>query len=312
MMKSLAPLAFAALTLVGGGAHAQPAQMPDHALKVRTSADILAMSAPSDWQPLAPENTLYLDTAAGRVVIALAPGFAPQHVQNIKTLAYEHYFDGLAVTRVQDNYVVQWGDPTPDGSPRKSLGDAKEKLPAEFTQPYGALPFTKLADGDVYAREVGWSSGFPAARDAKKKQTWLVHCYGMIGAGRDNTPDSSNGSELYAIIGQAPRHLDRNMTIVGRAVWGLDSLSALPRGTGPLGFYEKPEQNLPITAIRLAADMPPEQRTPLELLRTDTPTWTAWVESRRNRRESFFVEPQGHVDLCNVPLPVRKIAASDK
>lgn len=271
----------------------------------KTIADVLAAAQPADWKTLDPEQTLYLETDAGRVVIELAPAFAPQHVANIKTLVREHYFDGLAITRVQDNYVVQWGDPVEDPAKRKPLGKAKARLPAEFVRPIDGLPFTPLPDGDVYAPQVGWSDGFPVARDPARHQAWMVHCYGIVGAGRDLAPDSSNGTELYAVIGQAPRHLDRNMTLVGRAVWGFDTLTALPRGTGPLGFYEQPGQMTAIRSIRVAADLPVTERTPLQELRTDTPTWAAYVEARRNRREAFFVEPEGHVDLCNVPVPIR-------
>ena len=82
--------------------------------KGKTMADMLAASKPADWRTLDPDNTLYLDLAAGRVIIELAPAFAPLHAKNIRTLAHEHYFDGLAILRVQDNFVTQWGDPDSD------------------------------------------------------------------------------------------------------------------------------------------------------------------------------------------------------
>jgi peptidylprolyl isomerase len=109
------------------------------------------------------------------------------------------------------------------------------------------------------------------------------------------------------VTGHAPRHLDRNITLVGRVVKGMDLLSSLPRGTGPLGFYEKPSQYVPIKRMRVAADVPEHLRTNLELLRTDTPTFTAFVDARRNRREEWFLDPVGRIELCNVPLPVREI-----
>jgi peptidylprolyl isomerase len=147
----------------------------------------------------------------------------------------------------------------------------------------------------------------PAARDPKSHQAWLVHCYGMIGAGRGNEPDSSTGNELYVVTGQSPRQLDRNITLVGRVVQGMELLSVLPRGTGPLGFYEKPEQRVPITAITLAADVAESERANIEVLRTDTPTFDALVEARRNRRDDWYKVPAGHIDVCNVPIPVRPI-----
>ena len=93
--------------------------------------------------------------------------------------------------------------------------------------------------------------------------------------------------------------------MVGRVVQGMELLSVLPRGTGPLGFYEKPEQRTPIKAITLASDVPEAQRMPLQLLRTDTPLFAQVVEARRNRRDDWYKVPAGHIDLCNVPLPVR-------
>jgi cyclophilin family peptidyl-prolyl cis-trans isomerase len=276
--------------------------------KSPTMAEVLATSKPADWRTLDPENTIYLELTNGRVVIELAPAFAANHVANIKALVREHYFDGLAFLRSQDNYVVQWGDPDAEKPDKKrKILVAKATLPPEFDRALDSkLPFTRLPDGDVYAREVGFSEGLPVARDPKSKKMWLVHCYGMVGAGRDNPPDSGGGTELYVVIGQAPRHLDRNVTLVGRVVQGMELLSSMPRGTAAMGFYDKPEQRTPIKVIRVAADVPVEERSKLEVLRTDTPTFQALIESRRNRREEWFHFQAGNIELCNVPIPVRE------
>ena len=285
---------------------AEPAPSP----APRTMAEVLAASAPADWRALDPENTLYLDLAAGRVVIELAPAFAPAHVANIKALVRGRYFDGLSINRAQDNYVVQWGDPDGDvPERRRGVGDAKRALAAEFDRPIAPdLPFTLLPDGDVYAPESGWSIGFPAARDAKGGRAWLTHCYGMVGAGRDNDADSGSGTDLYVVIGNAPRHLDRNVTLVGRVIQGIEILSTMPRGPGAMGFYDEPGQRTPIRSMRVAADVPLAERVALEVLRTDTATFGALVESRRNRREEWYRRPAGRIEVCNVPLPARASA----
>ena len=286
----------AALLCLTGNAWSADAPKPP------TMTEVLAASKPSDWRQLDPQNTLYVQLATGRVVIELAPAFAPAHVANIRMLARQGYFDGLPIIRSQENYVVQWGDP--DG--KRDLGKARATLPPEFTVPLTAsLPFTRLPDVDGYAPEVGFSGGFPAGRDPKTGQAWLAHCYSMVGAGRGNEVDSGNGAELYVVIGHAPRHLDRNIALVGRVVQGMELLSTLPRGTGPLGFYEQPEQYVPIRSVRLAADVPAAERSRLEVIRTDTPTFAALVESRRNRRDDWYKVPAGHVELCNVPIVVR-------
>jgi peptidylprolyl isomerase len=278
-----------------------PAASGEVARRPTTTADVLAASTPADWRPLDPQNTVYLELPAGRVIIELAPQFAPHHVTNVQALMREGYFDGTAVVRSQDNYVVQWADP--DG--KRPVKNAQRTVAAEFERTARGIPFTPLVDPDTYAPEVGFSDGFPAARDPKFGRAWLVHCYGMVGAGRDNDVDSGGGIELYVVTGHAPRHLDRNVTLLGRVVQGMELLSALPRGTGALGFYEKPEQRVPIKSMRVASDIPATQRTELEVLRTDTPTFTAYVEARRNRREEWFKVPAGHVDVCNVPIVAR-------
>lgn len=275
------------------------------AAKPRSMQEILDATKPADWRTLDPANTLYLDVPAGRVVIELAPGFAPAHVDNIRTLAKEGYWNGLSINRSQDNFVVQWGDATEDEKQKKALGTAKARLPAEFQRASKGVTFNRLPDSDGWAPQVGFASGFPAARDPQAGKAWLAHCYGAVGAGRDVPADSSNGTELYVVTGQSPRQLDRNITVVGRVVQGMELLSVLPRGTGPLGFYEKPEQRTAIKSIQLASAVPESERVPLELLRTDSAAFTELVEARRNRRDDWYKRPAGHIDLCNVPLPVR-------
>src|SRR5688572_17227754 len=160
------------------------APAPDAAPKMPTMTEVLAASKPSDWRTPDPENTLYLELATGRVVIELAPSFAPQHAANIRALAREHYYDGLAIVRSQENYVVQWGDPNADDEKKaKSPKNAKRALPPEFERKAEGLSFTRLPDVDGYAPEVGFSNGFPAARDPKRGEAWLAHCYASVGAG---------------------------------------------------------------------------------------------------------------------------------
>lgn len=274
-----------------------------------TLAQVLAESTPADWRRPDPENVLYLELPAGRVVLELAPQFAPRHAENVRKLVREGYFDGLSVLRAQDNYVVQWGDPAAeagDAAKARPITTAKAALAAEFDRPAQGLPFTVLPDGDVYAPQAGFSEGFHAARDPASGRAWLAHCYGALGVSRDNTADSGSGAGLYVVIGHSPRHLDRNITLAGRVLLGMERLSTLPRGGGPLGFYEKPEQYLPIVAMKVAADLPAAERTALEVFRTDTPAFARLIEARRNRREPWFLDPVGHVELCNVPIPVRE------
>lgn len=276
-----------------------------------TPKEILAASKPAEWRTPDPDNLLVMTLAGGhRVLIELAPDFTPLHAANIRTMAHEHYFDGLAIIRVQDNFVTQWGDPNDDDnadrSKMKPLGTAKKTLPPEFTRPLDPkLAFTRLPDGDVYAPEVGFSEGFPVARDPASHEEWITHCYGTVGVARDVGPTTGNGNSLYAIIGQAPRGLDRNLAVAGRVIEGMQYLSALPRGTGPLGFYEKAEQRTPIVSVRLAADLPPAGRPTVQVLRTDSASFARLIEAKRNRRDAFYTRPAGKIDLCSISVPTR-------
>ncbi len=290
-----------ACTLAGSGARAAE----ELAVKP-TVAEVVKASRAADWRPLDPAHTLYMELPGGRVVIELAPVYAPAHVANIKALVREKYFDGLAVIRAQDNYVVQWGDPD-EKSPRP-IKAARSAVPAEFTVALSKdRSFTRLPERDGYAPLVGHANGFPAARDPKTGRGWLVHCYGMVGVGRDNDAGSGSGASLYAVIGHAPRHLDRNVTVVGRVVAGMPILSTLPRGPGVMGFYESAgAKHIPIGAVRLAADLPEGERSRLEVMRTDSAAYQAVLEAQRNRGGPWTKVAAGHVELCNAPIPVRE------
>ena len=269
-------------------------------------ADVIAHSAASDWRPIDPQNLLVMDLSdGGRVIVELAPAFAPVHVANIRRFARAGWWNEATIYRVQDNYVAQWGN-----------GDAQVALPAgvvaqppaEYERPLAGLRIRPLGYPDSYAPRVGHVDGWPVAWDPRRGMAWLTHCYASVGVGRDLAPSTGTGGELYADIGHAPRHLDRNIANVGRVIEGIASLSARPRGTGQLGFYQADhgETPIPIRAVRLAADMPEAERPRFEVMRTDTATFSAYVRGRANRGGTFFQVPAGGVDICNVNVPVRR------
>lgn len=274
-----------------------------------TESEIIAASLASDWRALDPDNTLLMEVNGKQVVIELAPRFAPQHVANIRALARNGFYSKSSVVRVQDNFVTQWGDPAEnDKEKAMSLGDAQAKLPAEFFTVFKGLPLQRSRDRDDWAPVTGWFDGMPVAADPSKNMAWIAHCYGVVGSGRDNAADSSNASSLYVVIGQAPRRLDLNITVVGRVLKGMEALSSLPRGPAPMGFYDKPEMQVPLGTVRLAADIPVAERPALEVMRTDTSTWSALVRATRNPVAPWFVYRPGHTNICNRPVPVRAVA----
>ena len=271
-----------------------------------TPTDIVNAAPASAWKTIPADDLLVMDLAnGGRIVIQLAPAFAPVHVANIKALARGHYWDGATVYRVQDNYVAQWGlnesdKPWPAG--------VTAKPPAEYTRPLKGLSIKSLGSPDAYAPGAGFADGWPVAYSPKEGWADLTHCYGSVGVGRDLSPDTGTGGELYAVIGNAPRQLDRVIALVGRVVDGIDKLSSLPRGTEALGFYKDKAQYVPIASIRLASDMPGAERPSYEYMDTKSASFARYLQVRANRHDDFYIRPAGGVDLCNVQVPVRKKA----
>lgn len=277
----------------------------------QSPAEIVAATTEADWRSILPENLLIMSLGDGdEVMIELAPGFAPIHVANIRRLAREGWYDGISINRVQDNYVVQWGD----ASERKALPEGIERdPPEEYDFAMGdtyLADFVNVQDGH-YEQYSGYLDGWPVGhspREDGQRSGTLVHCYGMVGVGRGNNPDTGTGAELYTVIGHAPRHLDRNIALVGRVIEGIEHLSSLPRGTGPLGFYEQEEQRVPIASVRLASELDEPTQPRFEVMRTDTDAFRAYVDARANRT-GWFIRPAGAVDVCNVNLPIRRAAA---
>ncbi len=304
-MKRLHPALACLTTLALLGFAADAPRGADGKSAYRSAGDIIEAAPPTAWRLPDPDRLLYMELPQGRVVIELAPQFAPEHVANIVKLAQGHFWDGTSIYRAQDNFVVQFGDADADDPGKaKSLGSAKTHLPAEFRRPAAGLNFTALPDRDGWAPEVGFVDGFPAARDPRTGQAWPVHCYGTVGAGRSNAEDSSTGAELYVAIGQSPRQLDNNLTVIGKVLVGMELLATIKRGPPPAGIYENPADRTPIRSIRLASEVPKEERTRLIVLRTDTPTFRDATAARRNRIDDFYQRSSGHIDICNVPVAV--------
>lgn len=350
--------ALAALSLV------VPAIAQEEPRGAPSPGEIVAEAAASNWVPIPPENLLVMTLApdgqgnARQVVIQLMPPpFAQGWVDNIRTFARAGWYDNISVNRVQDNYVVQWGDPhydnpeatgevkpLPEGLkvmgedeyvaalPEESVGSPalpfyplssiqRSSFITEFAQQFGEVSPEGIEEsiarqkGDSFAIETivmqGWPFGLAPDGDGEAI-IWPVHCYGMVGVGRDYSPDTGSGAELYTVIGHAPRHLDRNIALVGRVIEGIEHLSSLPRGKGELGFYaaDEVDKRTPILSVRVAADLPADRQPEFEYLSTTSETFTRYADTRANRRDPFFIVPAGGADICNVPVPVRRVAAN--
>jgi cyclophilin family peptidyl-prolyl cis-trans isomerase len=297
--------------------------------------EIVAKAKAEEWVAIAPSDLMVMDLAPlgakpRRVVIQLMPPpFSQGWIGNIRKLAAAKWWDGTSINRVQDNYVVQWGDATE----KKALPEGLAVVPeSEYinTLEYFALNTPGMVSehmiwptraDNIYAPAAGFRKGWPLAVDyypkgkspfnkgrktLDQKAIWPTHCYGMVGVGRNLSPDTGTGAELYTVIGHAPRHLDRNIALVGRVIEGIEHLSSLPRGTGALGFYEKEEERVPILSVRLGIDA--KDLPAFEYLSTESASFAAYADARANRRDAFFIKPAGGADICNIPVPVRRKA----
>lgn len=272
--------------------------------KPLTGPEIIAASPAAAWQTISPEDLLVMDFAkGGRVVIQLAPSFTPVHVANIRALARAGWWARSSVYRVQDNFVAQWGHD--EKGPPLPSGVIKPP-PAEYWRPTRGLAITPTGFPDPYAPAVGYSGGWHVAYSPKEGWATLPHCYGYVGVARDLAPDTGTGEELYAIIGHAPRRLDRNLAVVGRVIDGIALLSSLPRGPSPMGMYGDVSKNVGIERVRLASDMPAGERPSFQFLKTESATFGQLLQLRTNRPDPFYRTPPTGMDLCAGSVPVRK------
>lgn len=235
------------------------------------------------------------------VVIRLAAAYAPLHVASIRILAHAHWWDGLSVYRVQENWVAQWGDATE----QKPLAPGvPSHLPPEFEIARFA-PAQTLTRPDPHSAISGITAdGWPVASDGRG-HAWLTHCYGMVNVARDADPTSGSGAEMSTPIGQSARRLDRNYALVGRIIAGMQYLSSLPRSDAPMGVYADAAERTPIVAMRLASDMPAAERPRYQYRAADNQRFAAMIRRRENPPAPTI--GGGGIEVCEVPLEVRRV-----
>jgi cyclophilin family peptidyl-prolyl cis-trans isomerase len=153
-----------------------------------------------------PENTLYLDLSAGRVVIEMRPDLAPGHCAHIKGLVRRGFYDGIVFHRVIDGFMAQTGDPTGTGT-----GGSGHRLTAEFS----AEP----------------------------------HVRGILSMARTSDPNSAD-SQFFIMFDAAPS-LDRQYSVWGRVVSGMEFVDQIKKGGGSNGLVSNPDK---IVKMQVAAD----------------------------------------------------------
>lgn len=258
------------------------------------------------WRQLSLENTILLTLPQGKVVIELAPQFSPNHVRQFSELVKQGFYDGTKFYRVIDGFVAQAGPK--DGS------EKDKSVPILAMESHWPIDdkwsFTKVQDNDLFAQQTGFKDGFAIAQhlDGTKGEAWLTHCPGVLAMARENKADSAS-SHFYVVIGQAPRYLDKIMTIFGRVVYGMQHVQAIQRTTSIEGEYAvDSREHTSIVNMQLMADVPKKDRIIIEVEDTESTAFTERLEKRRARNDEFFYnKPPPVLDVCQVPIRSRLV-----
>lgn len=257
----------------------------------------------NEWRTLDENNTVLLTLPHGKVVIELAPQFSPNHVDQFSNLIKKSFYDGTKFYRVIDGFVAQAGPK--DGSEQdKSV--ALLAMEGQFSLDPKA-PFTAVQSNDLFAAKTGFKSGFAMATD-DGDNAWLTHCPGVIAMARGNEADSAS-SHFYFVIGQAPRYLDKIMTIFGRVVYGMEHIQAIKRTAVLEGEYAvDSREHTPIVNMQLMVDVPKQERIIIEVENTESTGFAERLVKRRERAgEFFYKKPPPVLDVCQVPIRSRLV-----
>lgn len=271
------------------------------------------------WNPLPANRAVYLELEEGTVVIELNPEFAPEMVKHLKTLMEVQYYRGRSFYRVIDGFMAQAGAEadTPEGTNHPEVKaefeidwPMKPKDKSEANNEKGdwtEMPWTPVQENDLFAPYTGFLNGFAVGRDQKKAgKGWLLHCPGSVALARGTEPDSGY-ADFYIIMGQAPRYLDRNMTVFGRVVWGMDVVQRIKRGPAlENGIIKGDLDRTWIKNMRLASTLDQSQQLNIWIADTNDKSFVKIVKQRRDRKEKFFHhQPPKVLDICQVPVPSR-------
>lgn len=301
--KAIQAAGWAALALASAAGAQQP-PATDAKPAIRLPTDAIAAAKAEDWANIDPADLMLIDLDGGRqVVIQLAPDFAPDHIANIGTIARAGHWSKATIYRVADNWVTQWGagEDEQERSPPLPKG-AKERPDEEYSRSAEGLSVLPLGSVDPYSQMAGYALNWPVAVHSDGRVN-LAYCYGTVGVARGPAPDTGSGSELFAIIGTPSRRLDRNFTAVGRVLSGIEYLSALERGRGPLGFYAADQKKIPLKSVRFGSDVAAAERPRFQVLKQSSAAFRDYVTLASHRHDYGY--GSAGAALCAVPVPVR-------
>ncbi|MBL4764637.1 MAG: peptidylprolyl isomerase [Colwellia sp.] len=260
-------------------------------------------STSEQWRTLDLNNTVLLTLPHGKVVIELAPQFAPKHVEQFSSLIKKSFYHGTKFYRVIDGFVAQAGPK--DGSDKdKSVSVLAIEGQFSIAKNWS---FTPVQNNDLFAEVTGFKEGFALASD-NNDSAWLTHCPGALAMARSNKADSAS-SHFYFVIGQAPRYLDKIMTIFGRVVYGMEHIQAIKRTSVIEGEYAvDSREHTPIVSLTLMADVPLNERIFIEVENTESTAFAERLIKRRARENAFYYKkPPPVLDVCQVPIKSRLV-----
>jgi len=261
-----------------------------------TPAEIVAAAPANAWRAIDPENTMLLELPSGNIVIELRPDIAPRHVAQIKQLVRGRFYDGLGFHRVIEGFVAQGGDPKGDGSGGSTLPN----IDAEFLLDTATVSDFQTIGRDRIAARVGFIDGLPVAaepdslrafRADKRVAAWALHCPGVMSMARSTRPDSAN-SQFFLVIGDARTSLDQRYSVWGWVIDGFEHTRRILRG-------EPPTRPTKILRARIVADLAEAERPKIEIMRTDSDAFRAYIEAAGLVRNGFVR------NMCGVRPPRR-------
>jgi peptidylprolyl isomerase len=269
----------------------------------------LVQAAPSAWQDISQQQLVYLqvsgaDGQEGTVVLQLADAFTPLTSARFRQLVQQRFYDGLPFYRVIDQFVLQAGLPEGELHPSQKP-QLYPALPAEFSWPIRPSDrYTQVQQADLLADETGFNQGFAVGRAQGRE--WLLHCPNVVNMARDANPASAT-TDFAIMQGQAPRHLDQNMNVFARVIWGSENLNLLPRGEKASGGILSAQQRRgSILSARLGTELPVAQQLPLQQQLTNSVDFQQMLQRRRERADEFYqYKGNGKLDICYLGAPVR-------
>ncbi len=247
----------------------------------------------ADWRTPRPEDVLVIDTNKGRIIVEMTPELAPVHVERVRELALEHFYDGLTFFRVIDDFMAQTGDPENRGTG----GSTKPDIKAEFIFRRGPdLPFALVQDQSV--AELGFVKTVPVSTQSMmlapltrdgKVAGYALYCPGVAAAAR--AQDENTANSQFFLMRQPYPALERRYTAWGRVISGQDVVRAIKVGEP----VEEPQDRM--TRLRLLSDMPEGERPRIKVIDPAGPWFKAEIARARAAGGANF-------SACDINIPV--------